>query len=33
MFSVSLTEENLLFLEAWQTVDRVYVDKSFNGQS
>jgi hypothetical protein len=30
---VSLTEENLLFLEAWRTVDRAYVDKSFNGQS
>ena len=33
VFSVSLTEENLLFLEAWRTVDRAYVDKSFNGQS
>ncbi|XP_024385319.1 carboxyl-terminal-processing peptidase 2, chloroplastic isoform X2 [Physcomitrium patens] len=31
--SLSLTEENLLFLEAWRTVDRAYVDKSFNGQS
>ncbi|CAD5187676.1 unnamed protein product [Musa acuminata subsp. malaccensis] len=29
----ALTEENLLFLEAWRTVDRAYVDKSFNGQS
>ncbi|CAM6118215.1 unnamed protein product [Calypogeia fissa] len=29
----SLTEENLVFLEAWRMVDRAYVDKSFNGQS
>ncbi|CAM6092327.1 unnamed protein product [Calypogeia fissa] len=29
----SLTEENLVFLEAWRIVDRAYVDKSFNGQS
>ncbi|THU61311.1 hypothetical protein C4D60_Mb07t21960 [Musa balbisiana] len=29
----ALTEENLLFLEAWRTVDRAYVDKSFNGQN
>ncbi|RWW33813.1 hypothetical protein BHE74_00010700, partial [Ensete ventricosum] len=29
----ALTEENLLFLEAWRTVDRAYVDKNFNGQS
>lgn len=29
----SLTEENTLFLEAWKTVDRAYVDKTFNGQS
>ncbi|XP_002985444.2 carboxyl-terminal-processing peptidase 2, chloroplastic [Selaginella moellendorffii] len=29
----ALTEENLLFLEAWRTIDRAYVDKSFNGQS
>ncbi|XP_065047245.1 carboxyl-terminal-processing peptidase 2, chloroplastic-like isoform X3 [Musa acuminata AAA Group] len=29
----ALTEENLLFLEAWRTVDRAYVDKSFNRQS
>jgi len=33
LLPVSLTEENLLFLEAWRTVDRAYVDKSFNGQS
>ncbi|BBG92602.1 Peptidase S41 family protein [Prunus dulcis] len=29
----ALTEENLLFLEAWRMIDRAYVDKSFNGQS
>ncbi|PSS24016.1 Carboxyl-terminal-processing peptidase [Actinidia chinensis var. chinensis] len=29
----ALTEENILFLEAWRTIDRVYVDKTFNGQS
>lgn len=29
----ALNEENLLFLEAWRTIDRAYVDKSFNGQS
>jgi hypothetical protein len=29
----ALTEENLLFLEAWRAVDRAYYDKSFNGQS
>ena len=29
----SLTEENLLFLEAWKMVDRAYYDKTFNGQS
>ncbi|KAL3692084.1 hypothetical protein R1sor_005735 [Riccia sorocarpa] len=29
----ALTEENLLFLDAWRAVDRAYVDKSFNGQS
>nr|GEX35856.1 carboxyl-terminal-processing peptidase 2, chloroplastic [Tanacetum cinerariifolium] len=29
----ALTEENLLFLEAWRTIDRAYVDKGFNGQS
>ncbi|XP_078427738.1 peptidase S41 family protein isoform X2 [Wolffia australiana] len=29
----ALNEENLLFLEAWRTVDRAYYDKSFNGQS
>ncbi|XP_026457924.1 carboxyl-terminal-processing peptidase 2, chloroplastic-like isoform X2 [Papaver somniferum] len=31
--SSALTEENLLFLEAWRTIDRAYVDKKFNGQS
>ncbi|XP_042050648.1 carboxyl-terminal-processing peptidase 2, chloroplastic-like isoform X1 [Salvia splendens] len=31
--SWALTEENLLFLEAWRAVDRAYVDKTFNGQS
>ncbi|XP_078152814.1 peptidase S41 family protein isoform X1 [Carex rostrata] len=31
--SYALTEENLLFLEAWRVVDRAYYDKSFNGQS
>ncbi|KAL3351314.1 hypothetical protein AABB24_019755 [Solanum stoloniferum] len=30
---VALTEENLLFLEAWRTIDRAYIDKTFNGQS
>lgn len=30
---MALTEENLLFLEAWRTIDRAYVDKNFNGQS
>ncbi|KAG6478423.1 hypothetical protein ZIOFF_061865 [Zingiber officinale] len=31
--ALALTEENLLFLEAWRAVDRAYVDKTFNGQS
>ncbi|MQL81337.1 hypothetical protein Taro_013783 [Colocasia esculenta] len=31
--SGALTEENLIFLEAWRTIDRAYVDKTFNGQS
>lgn len=31
--SWALSEENLLFLEAWRTIDRAYVDKTFNGQS
>lgn len=30
---MALSEENLLFLEAWRTIDRAYIDKSFNGQS
>lgn len=32
-FAGSLSEENRLFLEAWRTLDRAYVDKTFNGQS
>ncbi|KAH7573143.1 hypothetical protein JRO89_XS03G0075900 [Xanthoceras sorbifolium] len=31
--SWALSENNLLFLEAWRTIDRAYVDKGFNGQS
>ncbi|GFP81958.1 carboxyl-terminal-processing peptidase 2 chloroplastic [Phtheirospermum japonicum] len=31
--SLALSEENLLFLEAWRTLDRAYIDKNFNGQS
>ncbi|XP_057428029.1 carboxyl-terminal-processing peptidase 2, chloroplastic isoform X1 [Lotus japonicus] len=31
--ALALSEENLLFLEAWRTIDRAYIDKSFNGQS
>lgn len=31
--SVALSEENQLFLEAWRTIDRAYIDKTFNGQS
>ncbi|KAL3506281.1 hypothetical protein ACH5RR_031663 [Cinchona calisaya] len=31
--SWALSEENRLFLEAWRTIDRAYVDKTFNGQS
>ncbi|XP_077250872.1 peptidase S41 family protein [Tasmannia lanceolata] len=31
--SWALTDENLLFLEAWRTIDRAYFDKTFNGQS
>lgn len=31
--AAAITEENLLFLEAWRAVDRAYVDKTFNGQS
>ncbi|XP_060173808.1 carboxyl-terminal-processing peptidase 2, chloroplastic [Lycium barbarum] len=31
--SFALTEENILFLEAWRTIDRAYIDKTFNGQS
>ncbi|KAH9681510.1 Carboxyl-terminal-processing peptidase 2 [Citrus sinensis] len=31
--SLALSEENRLFLEAWRTIDRAYVDKTFNGQS
>mmetsp|Transcript_44173 Transcript_44173/g.84432 ORF Transcript_44173/g.84432 Transcript_44173/m.84432 type:complete len:471 (+) Transcript_44173:151-1563(+) len=29
----AISEENLIFLEAWRAVDRAYVDKTFNGQS
>jgi hypothetical protein len=29
----AVTNEQLLFLEAWRAVDRAYVDKSFNNQS
>ncbi|XP_031479923.1 carboxyl-terminal-processing peptidase 2, chloroplastic-like isoform X2 [Nymphaea colorata] len=29
--SYAVTEENLLFLEAWRTIDRAYYDKTFNG--
>lgn len=31
--AAAVTEQQLLFLEAWRAVDRAYVDKSFNGQS
>eukprot|EP00854_Cymbomonas_tetramitiformis_P001447 gene1447-2068_t len=31
--SYAISEENLLFLEAWRAVDRAYVDKTFNGQT
>ncbi|XP_019181317.1 PREDICTED: carboxyl-terminal-processing peptidase 2, chloroplastic [Ipomoea nil] len=31
--SFALSEENQLFLEAWRTIDRAYIDKTFNGQS
>lgn len=31
--SVAVTNEQLLFLEAWRAVDRAYVDKGFNGQT
>jgi hypothetical protein len=29
----AITNEQLLYLEAWRAVDRAYVDKSFNGNS
>lgn len=29
----AVTQEQLLFLEAWRAVDRAYVDKTFNGQN
>ncbi|KAK9812136.1 hypothetical protein WJX73_010140 [Symbiochloris irregularis] len=29
----AITNEQLIFLEAWRAIDRAYVDKSFNGQS
>ena len=31
--SWALIEENLIFLEAWSTIDRAYVDKAFDGHS
>eukprot|EP00959_Pyramimonas_sp_CCMP1952_P309333 6473499-Pyramimonas_sp.AAC.2 len=31
--SHAITEENLIYLEAWRAVDKAYVDKTFNGQS
>ena len=31
--SAAVTNEQLLFLEAWRAVDRAYVDKKFNGQN
>lgn len=31
--SAAVTQEQLLFLEAWRAVDRAYVDKKFNGQN
>lgn len=31
--SQAVTNEQLLFLEAWRAVDRAYVDKKFNGQN
>ncbi|KAI3459587.1 hypothetical protein Pfo_016250 [Paulownia fortunei] len=31
--SWALSEENLLFLETWRTIDRPYIDKNFNGQN
>jgi hypothetical protein len=29
----AVTNEQLLYLEAWRAVDRAYVDKSFNGNN
>lgn len=29
----AVTQEQLLFLDAWRAVDRAYVDKTFNGQN
>jgi hypothetical protein len=31
--AAAVTNEQLLYLEAWRAVDRAYVDKGFNGQS
>mmetsp|Transcript_13517 Transcript_13517/g.22846 ORF Transcript_13517/g.22846 Transcript_13517/m.22846 type:complete len:491 (-) Transcript_13517:1208-2680(-) len=31
--SYAITDENLLYLEAWRAVDKAYVDKTFNGQA
>jgi hypothetical protein len=29
----AVSNEQLLYLEAWRAVDRAYVDKKFNGQN
>ena len=29
----AITDNQLLFLEAWRAVDKAYVDKTFNGQT
>ena len=31
--AAAVTNEQLLYLEAWRAVDRAYVDKTFNGTS
>jgi C-terminal peptidase prc len=31
--ALAVTQEQLLFLDAWRAVDRAYVDKTFNGQN
>lgn len=30
---VCVTNEQLVFLEAWKAVDRAYIDKTFNGST